>query len=297
MALDINIPLWVFFGLGASVFSALVLLIQDRFKADGFSLAFWNKAGCALIMLPFVIWQGFPDQPLFYMLLCLQALLWVVSDVIFFKSIPVVGAGVISRLQPLAVIVTFILWFFIDPALLDQYLQTPVRFALVFIVLCLAAFFASQLKQCEMSWRAIKLIWFVLVASVIGPIMAKLVMAHAPLHQAPFAWVFCEALFMTMIWGIYYILRRPVAGSVFLSALSVKTGFYVAGVSSFMVVMNVTAFHLVDNPAYIPAVKFLDALIILMVYKFQGRRETANVTAGLGIVGSACALVLLRSWQ
>lgn len=296
MSVSFEFPLWAIFGLGAAVLSTAMMLVQEKFKADGFSLAYWNKVFCAVIMIPFVIWQGLPDSPVFYALLAAQALLWVVSDVIFFRAIPAVGSGVVSRIRPIAVIFTFVIWFFVDPKTLDLYLQTPVRFALIFLVLCGSVYFTMRIKKCPVTWAAIKMIWFVIFASAVGPIMAKLVMQHAPLSQAPFAWVFCEALFMLTLWSLYYAVRRPVALSTLISPLSIRTGGYVALIASVMVILNVVAIHYADNPAYLPAIKFLDSIIILGVYKIQGRKETADVRAGMGIVACATALIILKSW-
>jgi hypothetical protein len=289
-------PLWAVLGLGAALLSTAMMLVQEKFRADGFSLACWNKVFCAIIMIPFVLWQGLPDNPVFYCLLAAQALLWVVSDVIFFRSIPVVGSGVVSRIRPIAVIFTFVIWFFVDPKTLDAYLETPVRFALIFLVLCGSVYFTTRVKKCPVTWAAIKMIWFVIFASAVGPIMAKLVMQNAPISQAPFAWVFCEALFMLTLWGIYYAVRRPVPFSTLVSPLSIRTGGYVALIASVMVICNVVAIHYADNPAYLPAIKFLDSIIILGVYKLQGRKETADVSAGMGIVFCAVALIVLKSW-
>ena len=102
-----DMPLWAVFGLISATLSAGVFLVQERFKLDGFVMAFWNKVTAIVIMLPLVIYMGAPDNPQFYLLLCAQAMLWVVSDVIFFNAIPKVGAGVVSRLLPVSTIATF----------------------------------------------------------------------------------------------------------------------------------------------------------------------------------------------
>lgn len=290
-----SIPPWVFLGLGSSALSAFVLLTQEKFKADGFALAFWNKATCAVLMVPFLFTYGLPDNPVFYMLVAANAVLWAISDVIFFRAIPIVGAGTVSRILPAAVILTFICWFIFDPALFHTYLQTPVRFGLIFLVLCLSTYFAMRIKNCPLSWQAVRLIWFVIFAATAGPIAMKLITQQSPMSQGPFAYVFVEAVFMMTLWGIYYMFRRPVLAGVMTSALSLKAGATVGAISAVMIGMNVMAIYHTDNPAYLPAIKFLDAIFILWVYRWMGKKEDADIVAGLGIVGCAAALVILKS--
>ena len=136
---------WVWFGLGASAASAGVMLVQEWMKVSGFAIAFWNKVACVLFVTPFVLQAGLPDNPYFYALMMANAALWMISDVIFFNAIPKVGAGVVSRLLPGSVILTFIAWFAVDPALLTRYMEKPGLFAAIFGVIILSAYFAMRI--------------------------------------------------------------------------------------------------------------------------------------------------------
>lgn len=289
------IPDWVFFGLGASAASAGVLLVQEWLKASGFAVAFWNKVTCILIMVPFVIYAGLPDNPLFYLILAGQSVLWMISDVVFFTGVPVVGAGVVSRILPVSVILTFILWFVIEPELLQTYMQTPMKFAAIFGILCLSTYFAIRMKRCPITWKGVRAVWFVLFASVAGTLAAKVVTQQTDIERGPFAYVFVEALLMVTAWSVYYLIRRPVPWDIFKSAHSIKAGFLVGCCSSVMVVLNISALFSADNPAYLAAVKFLDAVIILWVYRLTKRKDDSDIAAGLGVVACAAALVILKS--
>lgn len=289
-------PLWAVFGLTSASLSAIMMLVQERLKINGFAMAFWNKVACITFMIPAVLYFGLPDNWVFYALVAGQAMLWVVSDVIFFTAIPKVGAGVVSRILPVSIILTFCLWFLFDPGLLSVYLETPVRSALVFVTLCASVYFATRLKHCPVSWEAFRLIWFVVFASIVGPIGFKLVTQHTNIQQGPFSFVFCEAVVMVTCWMIWYGLRRPVSRDILFSRESAKAGFIIGSVSSLMVASNFAAVFYVDNPGLIPAIKFTDTMIIMAVYKMTGRKETADVVAGLGIVGCAAAIIFLKAW-
>ncbi|MCB1533028.1 MAG: hypothetical protein KDJ35_09195 [Alphaproteobacteria bacterium] len=290
-----DMPLWAVFGLISATLSAGVMLIQEKIKLDGFTLAFWNKVAAVTLMAPMVVFMGAPDNPQFYLLIASQAVIWVISDVIFFDAIPKVGAGLVSRILPASTILTFCLWFLIDPALWRVYMETPLRSFLVFGVLCASVFFAVRLRHCPISWQAVRMIWFVIFAAVIGPLMTKLVMNEASFSQGPFAYVFFEALTMVTLWLAYYAIRRPIPADVLFSKRAAKGGFMVGSVAALMVATNVAAISIVDNPGLIPAIKFTDTMIILLFYRAVGRKEKSDVLSGLGIVACAAALIILKS--
>ncbi len=292
---DMEFPIWAIFAFMAASFSAAFMLIQERLNVNGFALAFWNKVACATFALPIALYLGFPSSPIFYALVAGQALLWVISDVIFFSTIPKVGAGVVSRILPVSVILTFFLWFAFDPALFMTYLQEPIKSAGIVIVLCASVYFALKLRHCQFSWQAFRLLWFVIFAAVVGPIAFKLITQHTTIEKGPFAFVFCEALVMISLWWIFYLIRRPVPKETLLSKTAIKGGFIVGAFSCSMVASNFAAIYYVDNPGLVPAVKFLDTFLILVWYALRGKKEDADVVSGLGIVACAAVIVLLKS--
>ena len=152
------IPLWAVFGLITAIFSAAMMLMQEHYKVNGYALAFWIKVACVLVSLPFVFLNGVPDNPLFYFYLALSAVLYAISDVYFFSAIPKSSAGSVSRLVPSAGVIGFLLWFIIDPDLFFTYMESPLVSGLIFVTLCLFAFFAFKLKKCTVTMQFNKFI-------------------------------------------------------------------------------------------------------------------------------------------
>src|SRR3954468_19756635 len=92
------------YGLCNSALSASNMLTQEKFKVNGFALAFWNKVACVIMMTPFVIYHGFPHEVRFYIFMSMSAVLFAISDVVYFSGITKAGAGTVSRVLPAAVI-------------------------------------------------------------------------------------------------------------------------------------------------------------------------------------------------
>lgn len=287
--------LWVLFAMGAALGSALMPLAQERFKVHSYVLACWIKVVTVVLALPFVLLWGLPDNPNFYLLIAATAVIYSISDVIYFRVAADVGAGVLTRLLPAAVIGTFFLWFLVDPALLATYAAQPLISAGIVVAVLAAAFFAMQLKKCAVSWRAVRMLWPVLIAAAIGPLFAKPALGMAPQAQAVAAYMLIQSAMMLCCWAAYGAVRRPVPMATFFSVNALRTGALIGALSTVCVVCKCYAFIYADHPAYPTILIFTDSVWVLLFYKLLGRPNDANVWAGMGIVGAATALVFFKA--
>ncbi|HRQ62107.1 MAG TPA: hypothetical protein PLO23_11470 [Alphaproteobacteria bacterium] len=290
------LPFWAIFGFCAACLAATMMLLQERLKVNGYALAFWNKAACVVITLPFVLSQSLPTEPLFYVFVFLTAILYAISDVAFFTTIPKTDAGAVSRLVPSATVLGFLLWFVIDPGLALKYLDKPLVSGLILLVLCLFAFFGFRLKKCHVTLQTLRGIWFVIFAATVGPMLSKMVTFHAGPEKGIAAYVFFQAGMMMVLWLAFLFLRKPVPIKDFFAPATWKPALVIGCVSAGMVLLKFTSFYYVDNPAYIPAILALDSVIILAVYKLWGKKAEGDVASGLGIVACAAALIILKTY-
>jgi hypothetical protein len=288
-------PLWAAFGLAAAIFSAAMMLMQERLKVNGYAVSFWIKVSCALVTLPFVLHYGVPSHPLFYIYLGLTAVIYAISDVIFFGGITKTSAGAVARLIPASSVLVFILWFIIEPALLYKYLDHPTIAVLIFAVLCLFAFFAMRLKKCEVTMRTLREIWYVLFAAIIGTLFTKLTTFYGQGSQIIYSYVFFQALMMMALWLIWLLIKKPIPLDVFFAPSNIKPGLLIGVVACVMVLTKFASVYFVDNPAYIPAVITLDSVIILLVYRLTGKKAEGDLVSGMGIVACAAALIVLKA--
>lgn len=286
---------WAFFGLLSGTLAAVMLLMQEWLKVEGFALAFWCKVSCAIVTLPFVIYYGLPTDPLFYAWLFPQAALFVIADVSLFRNLPVVGAGVISRLLPGTVVAGFFLWFAVAPSEIKLYLDNPVLSLMIISVLCAAAFFATRLRKCDVSMRAVKIMWFVLFANTVSPLLAKITTRYANTTQGAFGFTFAEALMMLAMWLVWLFVAKPVPISVLMAKDTLKKGLCIGVVTSTMVVVTVASLYFIDNPAYVCALQLIYAPIIIVVNKWMGKDDGSDIRSGLGIVACSAALIILKT--
>ncbi len=287
--------LWILLGFAAAIISTVVPLTQDRQKINGFAFAVWIKVTVVILNFPLLIIAGFPDNMMFYAVTAITSVLWAISDVVYFTAIGSVGAGVISRTLPIAGIISFPVWFLFDPALLDKYLSNPTQFAAICLILLGATYFAMQMKKCAVSLQALRLVWFVLFAAIIGPLIDKVALGHAAAKEAPVAFACVQGFFMIICWGLYATIKKPLTLTEFFKPATFKPAM-IAGIGSFVFLyLRFEALRLCEHPALLTVILMTDALWILLFYRIMGRKDNSNIWAGLGIVGCAIALALVKS--
>ena len=110
-----TIPLWAILSVIIALLQALRPLLQERYKAQALAVSMGNKMVIAVASLPLVLWQGLPDNPAFYLAISVTSIMWCISDIAYFNTVEKFGAGTVSRILPSAILVSFLLWFVIDP--------------------------------------------------------------------------------------------------------------------------------------------------------------------------------------
>lgn len=291
----IHIPLWAVAGLITAVMGAAMMLLQEKHKASGFAVAFLNKAVIVCILTVPALMNGLPTAPHFYILCAVSAVIFAISDVIFFNLVTRSGAGVVSRILPLNIIFIFIAWLFFDPLLVARYIANPWQTAGIVAALSGAAISAAILKKCSFSWDAIKYGWFIILAGVMGSVVTKKAMFGIDPMKAALAYVPIQASMMLVCWGLFYIIRRPIPLKDFVSKQSLKAGLSIGCVTTIMVLCSVYGVAVAENPAYMSALFHLSSVFVILYYSVIKHKEVANVKAGMGIVFSAVALILLKS--
>lgn len=289
------LPVWIPYCFASVLVTTAMPLLQERIKANPYAIAFWNKVFVALLTAPFVAYYGLPASTTFYAATFLTAILWCISDVIYFHAVATVGAAIVTRLIPATIIVTFFLWFFFDHALVEKYLSTPWKSGAIGACVILSAVFAMRLKKCAVSWPAVKMIWFVLFSSCVGAILVKILIDAAPSAQGAFGFVFCQAVMMIVLWKFYFFIRKPVPREIFFAKKTLSAGFFVGVFSSAGVTLRTFAYIYVDHPAYLSVVLLLDSVLIALYNRARGREDKSDMLAGFGMVACALGLVVLKS--
>lgn len=290
------LPLWSAYAFAAAFSMTAIPLIQEKFKADSFSLVFWNKIIVAIIMLPFILSIGLPQDPAFYGYCLSAAVLYTISDVIYFRAVPIIGSGMVTRLLPSAVVISFFLWFAIDPDTITPYTTPAWKIPAIGGILALFLYSAMQVRKCAISWQGVRYLWPVIFAASTGGSLVKLTLQHASPAQGIIAFMFVQSLMMVALLGIYYQIKKPVPAAVMRSVNTLRTALIIGTVSTIPIFLKTTALRLADNPGIVLMILTTDFLWVMLVYRLIGRNEKGNLWAGIGIVTSAVLLIAVKNF-
>lgn len=288
------IPAWFFLSLGASVCAALGMYMHQRLGGTNVASAVWMKIFAVMIAIPVLSQVGLPQEPMFYVMTAGAAIIWCFNDLIYFEAVKNHGASLLARLSPLGIILGFVAWFAVKPALLGQYLEDIPRFAGVCATLLLAVGCATWLKRCPVSWAALKAIWPIILAAVVGIMLVKSAVDYAPRDQGVFGYVGFEAGLMLIFYFVYFSFKRKTAAREIFSKEGLRTGMIVGGFLVGSVILRTYAQKNVDHPAFVNMIAMLDVIWLIVLTRLSGWKDDSNKIAGLGIVIAALALAFLK---
>lgn len=294
MELSITSSAWAFFGLFSALMTAAMFLLQEKLRVNGFALAFWCKIACVIALFPLVIVYGLPRDMAFYLWVMPTAVMYAIADVILFRHLPDLGAGVISRLMPITVIAGFFLWFAFDPGSIHQYIDKPLIGGMIAAALGGAAYFSARLRKCIFTMKALRVLWFLMLCNTFAPALTKLAMNHADALQGGIAYTFVQALMMVLLWLAYLFAAKPMPAGDLLKRHSLRNGLLLGTLMAFGVTVYVLSVAFVDNPGYVSAVRLVSAVMIVAVHKMTGKKDDSDVASGFGVVGCTAAIIVLK---
>jgi hypothetical protein len=301
----LSTPWWVF-ALVGSLFGALSILVNEHYKQPGIQLLFWRGLIPTLCLTPVVLnWTPllilWPETPVFYLAVGLNAVVFAISDTRKFDAAARYGAGVVTRLLPLEVVASFLLWSVLSPWLsphnmaLERYMANPYLAAGIFALLVAITLCTMYLKRRDpISAEAMIMLMPVVGLMAIGNMLNKTAMDHSALVGGIFLYIWLQSLLISVQAAAVSLGRGATLADLVnrrLLEAGVIVGLVIIGVN----ITKNTAMSLLENPAYYSAINKLSPLWVVGLYILVGRREQANVHIGLLMVVLIIGLVLLTS--
>lgn len=291
---------WIVAGLLFSVFSALTMLINQKYKLDGHLISglrgiFVGLLFCAA--LPFV---DFPKGEIFWALIAVQVALSTFYNARFYESAARYGAGSTARISVLAIAFGVIFWWGIDYGRFLLLLKDPPMLSgivLSLFVIC-AGFYFMALKGSRTRPGEVAYLMPAVVISAVMLINRKELMEHAEFFSA--AVYYCSvSIFLSGVLNIS-IYAIKVGFKDFKKQLQtpgvLKAGVIMALASSITILCGNTATFYVPNPAFINALTLTIPLWVFGFDKLLGRNPKIN-WAGciIMLLGLVCLIYFANS--
>ena len=287
---------WAVFCLVSAFFSAGVSLINQYMKQPGHFLVFWSRVWVVLVLAPLIAQMTMPTDPLFYGAVLLTALLGVTADIRTFNVAARYGGGVVLRVQPLIVFLSFFLWFFFDPHMLGKYIAHPFNTAGILVALLGCAYFSARLRKCHISRAAFTEMLPVRVCYSLTTVLGKYAMTHGPLTGAVYGYMFAQSAIGAAMIGGYsiWLEGKPLPAPVVWRTKKMLIASLLAG---FGWILSMTfknyAMAFIPNPSYQAAINQTSPVFVAIFYWLVKHKEEADVASGMGVVASATLLALM----
>ena len=283
---------WILFSVLAAVGSAGMYLVNQYARIPGVYLVITSRVLVILATLAPALYFGMPADPLFYLGVCITAVVGVAGDVRVFNVSARYGGGVTSRVMPLQVFGGFILWLAIHPEQITDYLASPARSLGVLTSLGVCVWFSTRLHKCTISKAAFAELLPAIFFYAITITFNKFAIDHASVNSGVFNYMFVQCLIAVPMFGLYSHCNRRehIKTSRLLTARVFKAGAVLFLCWTGHMIFKLYAMAWTDNPAYVAAIILTAPLFIQGYYRLTGHAEKADIGAGLGIVASAMLL-------
>lgn len=285
---------WVLFSLIAALPAAVSVLANQYFKLPGHLLVFWSRVVTVLCMAPFMAQIALPEDPRFYIAVAVTALLGAFADMRAYNASARHGAGAVSRVMPLGIVLSFFVWLGVDTSMIGKYLDHPFSTAAILVALSGITFFSMRLRHCVVTRTAFVHMLPALLAYTATNVLNKYAMHFGAIEGAVFGYMFVQSALAVVIAGGYAAYHegkpqrqkwawQPLAFNALLLAI-----VWIAHMTFKNYAMAFT-----PNPAYQSAVLQVTPLLVAGVYKIVGHRENADVKSGLYLVAFVALLALV----
>ena len=284
---------WVSLAVVAAITVAGMALISEYQKHATVGRLFWLRVCSLAVVAPVSLFIEWPQDIKFYGLMVLLSALICGSDALYYGSAKNFGAGVTTRIEPLSVLMAFVVWIGITPALLADYMAKPFIAAGIVACFIAAGFCALRLRHCAVSLSAMKRLSPVILIMACVSILGKMAMdtGGKPFDTAV-AYIVVQCTLMIIFYGVASVVTPRFTGSLRPNWRLFGSAAAMAACSVLHIATKNIAYTYVPNPAYVTVIGLSAPLFVAGYYHLVGRMDDTDKWAGLGIVISAILLVV-----
>ena len=261
--------MWFIFALATSICAACYYLCNQNCKLKPDIFIVYRGFIVALLVLPITLFIAPSFAWPFFLIAILQGFAVSYLDYNIYKLFQKYGAEAVSSIQPLSVLLTFVLWLIIRPDLLFLYMENIKRF--IIIVLCISAIVYAVMKYRRQSFVfacLCQMVPLLLICSFID-ITNKLIMEYTNNHflQASLYRVLIVSSVVGFV-NLGLVTRQGTKIKTLLKKENILASWFVVLLPFSMVLINFSAYF-AENPAYSSVIVYLSVVWILLFNKIR----------------------------
>jgi hypothetical protein len=286
------------------LFVSLYMLINQQLKARPSVMMVWRGSILAVFASPLMFFVDAPTNPKVYLISISMGFLMAYLDNRMFTSAAKYGAGVTSRIFPISMIISFVLWLLINPNDFEVLKGEPYKMVGILSCLSVALGAIFFMRKDPITKEAILfLLPTVFVISFVD-VMNKSLMVL--IEYKAIIYHICLASFVAGLLNFVVYLKenrsldmekenKGIPMETLFSKNSVKAGGLAVLLVFIVMLFKGYSMQHTPNPAYVSAIGYTSPLLILAFNKIKGIKDEASVKAGLVLVASIICMVILVS--
>lgn len=260
--------MWVLFAVMASIVNAVYYLCNQNIRLQPSVFMIYRGIVVALMALPFLFFYQPIEAWQFYGIAILQGTIVAYSDFAILKANREYGAETVGSIRPMDVGLIFLIWCFIEPSIILQYLQSPLKSVLILLSMCGIVVALTQYRKVKLTKEAFIYLLPVMFLGAMISIFNKTIMAYAEdsLYGLCFWRIFIVSLTVGIIHLIIYVSRHRPLMPLF-EAENLKRTWIFLFMPMSMLCRNMAMFW-VENPSYVTSIVQTSLLWIIFFNRY-----------------------------
>lgn len=289
-----HMPWWLG-GFLTSFLMAWMFIVNQHFKAPAKDLMVWRGYGLFLCMVGPACYYGWPTSPSFYLCAVIGGLLASCLDRMIFHASSLYGGGVVSRILPASIWVSFLAWTVLSSSYRHSLFENPLIAGA--IVLCLIGTWIgiSNMRKVALHRAAILYLLPAILMLAAVDVLFKLALTDEGIHGV-FSLSAILALTVGLSQTLFMVSRKQSYDfkSIF-TGQTLKAGLSLCVVMSFFPLTKNIAMGQTPNPAYITAMGLMAPIWVIVWNKFLKVQDEFRIVPLCLFLGSILGLTFLTA--
>ncbi len=285
---------WALYALLHSLCRAFFVETNRVYRLDSWHLTFLQAFFGMLVLLPFVPFMHWPQDPRFYFAAVIVALITAVGYMIQLGLAAQKTGRVSGMYMPLEALTATIIWVLVMPAALELHTHNLILSAGVALAFALATYGMARIRESDVSWATFLIVAPIGVTYAISGIATKIVMPEVMIIPTVLTYCFVSFAVMTFTLGVV-VLAKKKADRAMLESRAIRAGlltgvFSVVGSLSF-----VASVAMAPNPGYTSMMAMMLPVWLMLFHKAMGVEDRANKIAALMLVTGVVLLIVVTA--
>lgn len=290
--------MWILFALITSIANAFYYLSLQNAKINANAFMVYRGFIVVLMLLPVVLYFPVKFDLIFYLMSILQGVIVAYADYLCFKINKNYGSETVSSITPLTVVIVFVLWCFISPDIILNYLNHPIKTVFIIFALLGVVWALLNYRKAPLTKKAFVYLIPVLFLSSVVSILNKLIMTYS--GENPLLSACWRVLILSLIIGVVhtsvYIKKKLPLKDLVDTKMLYKGKVFILLIIA--LVCKSLAMLYTQNPAYVSCIVYLTSIWIMIlssvfsVFKFKKHKKQTQKRYEVLFIVSIIVLIL-----